>query len=336
MKIRPYLFVFLLLVAVSFFLVSCDDSAISSYTSETVDAVIRIEGLRNSKHIEADISVVSGAFYSISGTGPSNRTISRTVSATESSVQIFSSLVPGLWTFEVSLCTKTGSTILKGRTQTTLSEASNEITVELTEVEGKGSLFLSASITGISTVPFAMTVDCCLTDRFGVKTDKTLEISSSGTGSVTFTDLASGYYELSLVLRDMGGYKVGGARETVRIISSLQSYGSVSIPVTGQDAGEDESDKNAWVSMDVENSMTETATFKLSKSGNRLAPVFDKDVSSLVLSSCTYQWYEDGEKITGERNASFIVKRTSGRWRYDLVISFADGSKSSAGMSIQF
>lgn len=334
MKIRPYLFV--LLIVFSFFLVSCDDSAPSSYTAETVDAVIRIEGLRSSKHIEADVSVVSGAFYSISGTGPSNRTISRTISATESSVQIFSSLVPGLWSFEVRLCTKTGSTILKGKTQATLSEASNEITVELSEVEGKGALFLSASITGISTVPFAMTVDCSLTDRYGVKTEKTLEISSSGTGSVTFNDLASGYYELSLILRDMGGYKVGGASETVRIISSLQSYGSVSIPVTGQDAGDDESDKTAWVSMNVKNAMTETATFRLSKSGKRLAPVFDTDVSSLVLSSCTYQWYEDGEKLTGERNASYTVKRTEGRWRYDLVITFADGSKSSAGMSIQF
>ncbi len=334
MNTRPYSYIILLLV-LSVFLVSCDDSFSGSYTSKTVDAVIRIEGLRTSKHIEADISVVSGAYYSISGTGPKGRTINRTINASDSSVQIFSGLVAGTWTFDVSLCTKTGTPILRGTKETTLSESSNEITVNLSEVEGKGSLFLSASITGISTVPFSMTVDCVLTDKNGLKTEKTLEIASSGTGSVTFTNLNAGYYDLSLILRDMGGCKVGGATETVRIISSLQSYGSVSIPVTGQDA-DDEVEETGILSMSVKNSMVETKSFAINKSGARLSPVFDSDVSSISFSSCTYQWYEDGSAITGARNASYTVNRTSGRWRYDLVISFSDGSKSSAGINLQF
>ncbi|MCR5761124.1 MAG: hypothetical protein K6F82_03915 [Sphaerochaetaceae bacterium] len=334
---HPYL---LSAIALSLFLsllVSCDDYSFSESTSsQDASVVLQIEGIKSSKHIEADVSSVSGAYYQITGTGPANKGISRTVNASESSVQIFSGLNPGQWTFDVSLRTKAGVTILRGESQTNLSNGSNELSVNLSEVEGKGSLVLSASISGLSSVPQSMTVDCTLTGSSGNQVSKIIEISSSGTGSVTFANLDSGYYDLSLILRDMAGYKVGGAAETVRIISSLQSYGSVTIPVTGQDADDYEEDTYSSLNLIVKSALPVTEIFTISKNGSRLAPVFDSDVSDIVFSSCSFQWYEDGEKITGARSSSYILSRNSGRWRYDLVVTFSDGRKSSAGINIQF
>ncbi|MCR5760736.1 MAG: hypothetical protein K6F82_01860 [Sphaerochaetaceae bacterium] len=309
---------------------SCNEEV--TYSGDT-KLTLYFEGAGSNKHIEAGFTSVTGAVYNISGNGPDNKNVSKSVSAADTASVEFSGLSCGQWSFTVSLCTRNGTAIMKGSETAVLSEGNNELTVNLYESEGTGSLSINISVAGLSVIPSGMKVKSALTDSSGNTINIISYLSDSGTATLSRSNLKNGYYDLNMSLYDISGQRVGGAQETVRILSSMTSQGSVKIAVTGQESS---SAGQAALLMSCKSIREKSRTFTLDKSGSRLSPVFDEDIDTLALSGCSYAWFENGVKIKGASSISYNLSRTSGRWRYDLVITFSDGSRTSAGINIQF
>ena len=161
--------------------------------------------------------------YRVYGSGPVSSSFE--VLTGESSC-VIEDLLPGEWTIGAEGFNSGGAVLFTGETATVLDQDSVDITINLTEPEGEGTLQLSFSWeAGFVADPL---INAVLTSSEGT-TIPLDPVITGGTAAAGAT-LNAGLYELTTQLYD-GGEPAAGAADYIKIIAGLETAGSVNFNV---------------------------------------------------------------------------------------------------------
>ncbi len=254
--------------------------------------------------------------YDIEGTGPYGATFSLN-NVTQNSAAI-NSLVAGAWAISVTARNTEGVAIASGSTAVAVvacQTAQAEVTVR--PLSGTGSFVLSLSWPeNTVNVP---SVTGVLTSRSGQQTPLTITMGSDNfSASYANSSLAAGYYTLSMKISD-GGNLVWGRIESVRIVAGVTTTGSIVLMAADMNPA-NEGNVAITVGADMENPIEITFT------GQTASIVQGADMTVTAATSEPvdgYQWYLNGDPITGATASSITIGSalSAANYRLDLVVT---------------
>lgn len=261
---------------------------------------------------DLDMNVAS---YDVSGIGPDSSTFSQP-GVTETSV-VQNSLAVGAWTIVVEAYN--GEDILIGSGSTAVEIRAGKTTtatVTVTPLDGKGTLSVNVSWTpGLITNPSAVAT---LTPVGGSAQNLSFV---PGTNSLSYNSgktLDMGYYWLQIQLLD-DGVPTWWALEAVRILKDQTTTGTFAL---------DEDDINTGgVSITIVPALQNPITITFSGHVSFLTPGTDMTVTaSTSESGVSYQWYLNGQLLSGETAPSITIGSTLANGNYRLDLAVAKGS----------
>ncbi len=256
------------------------------------------------------------AAYDIQGTGPYGATFSFN-NVTQNSLAV-NSLPAGAWAVSVIARNMSGVAIASGSVAVAVAAnqtAQADVTVR--PLSGTGSFVLSLSWPA-NTVNIPA-VTGVLTSHSGVQTPLTITMSPDNlSASYANSSLAAGYYTLSMKISD-GGHLVWGRMESVRIVSGDTTAGTIALTAADLNPA---NEGNIAIIVDPE--MNNPVTITFTGQSASLAQGTDMTVAAAISDTVdTYQWYLNGDPISGKTAASITIGSAliPGNYRLDLVVT---------------
>ena len=259
------------------------------------------------------------ASYDISGTGPESATFSKTITAGSSTT--IEGLAIGAWTVTVVAKNDSGTTIGSGtETVSVVSNASVSVGVTVLPYSGFGTLDLSVDWTPSEVqIP---NVDGKLVPATGTARDIAFTVDgAAGTANFTATDVAAGFYTLTLKLCD-NGYTTMGAVEVVRIVKDQTSSGNFSFSDINKATGKIDVNITADMGDPLAVAISGAAASKPANQALSLTAAV-ADYSGNV----TYVWYVNGEAVETGCAYSFGTDWAQGFYRVDVTAYSANGKR---------
>lgn len=294
---------------------------VPSDEDKTGDLSISVS-LANAKISGADI-VESNFTFKIDGSGPSGNTFSVTTAAGALTANV-TDLAIGAWTISVeafyngvSFGDGSGSVYVN-------ANSTSACAISITPFTGTGTLQIT--VNWDSSMAVSPVLEGTLS-RTGYETVSVAFTMGTGTASATLS-LASGLYDLAIVLKDGSTYEIGGVANKVRITNLLttnavcnivgtEGTGSISISITiNIPASIDAVISGGASSIAQGNSMTLTAS------------------ATGETDTISYSWYLNGRLMgTG---ASYVVPATllPGVYRVDLIADSSDYTRAGSASLI--
>lgn len=261
------------------------------------------------KTIESDIDMQI-TDYSISGICAET---DNTCEATLSSGSNFeTTLDPGTWTLTVQGLNSAGQ--LVGEGSTTVSIVSGETTtasVSITPLPGNGYLGLNVSWpAGVLENP---AVAGTVTPTGGTAQNISFSMAGDGLSASYGDSLSAGYYQVSIQLTDNGTVMWGRnvAARIVRGGSSVENYALV------------EDVNKGGLTLTINETMEQPVNITMSGAVESLTQGESMTVSaSTDQAVSSYQWYLQGQELTGETGSSITIgsSLSPGNYYLDLVV----------------
>lgn len=257
------------------------------------------------------------ATYDIKGTGPNSASFEE-LGITSTTITI-PDLIIGYWVITVDA--KNASGIIIGTGQEIVNVSSQDIiivTVNITPLSGTGTLSLSVDWT--EATQFTGDAEVIGTVEYKTQTGydipEAITFSQTGESAACSTMLQSGYYRLSLEVKQTGidsAYFI----ESVRIVYDVTTSASIFIKDSPQ-VGE--------VDIIIEVDMQNPIDITFNGLQNPLAVGTDMTViASTNPLAESYQWYLDGLELSGKTNSSITIGNELEQGTYELTLIVALG-----------
>jgi hypothetical protein len=257
------------------------------------------------------------ASYTITGVGPGDRSFTET---TVTGAVTVTNLAHGPWTITVEALNAEGTIVGRGVGSVVVS-AGKTVSLQVTvlPLEGFGTLQLTVNWNAADTESPAVTAQ--LLPSSGTAINLGFTIQSPGVAVCSKTDIGTGYYTLTVELRD-SGILVMGAMEVARIVKDQTTSGTFDFTQINVATGN--------ITVNITPALADPITVTLSGQQASLASGAQMTVSTAVppgTGNVSCAWYLNGvSKATG---ASFTVGAGLGPgvYRLDVSVFSADGKR---------
>ena len=270
---------------------------------------------------------MTAATYTVTGTGPNGASF--TATSTGDPVTK-TGLVVGIWTIAVSASNSTADSIGFGSADATVTTgATTDVTVNVIPISGTGTLDLAASWPAAD-VPLP-TIAASLTPVLGAVQPLTFVISGA-TASYTNASVPNGYYTLAFSLLS-NGVKVGGAAETVRIVTGQTTSGTYAFTNVNNPGG--------TLTVTINTNLQNPLLVDLAGGQATMSEGSTQTITASVSNysgSLVYAWYVNGAVQSAATTSSFTFGSGigTGYYQIDAVAYTADGTQAgSATQSVQ-
>lgn len=305
----PLLGLILLLALV----IGCENSG--EATSTTLRLNLASERFRTSRSLLPTAEELTIASVRITGTGPKGQTID--VQSTDQVVEI-GNLTIGTWTLHAVGSNSSGVALVSGNLTTLLSSATNEATLQLTELVGEGSLSIQFSWDP-DQVASDVRLEAQLFDQNGTTVALNVGALNTTAGTVTLAKtLPAGSYFLKVQLYSQN-VLVSGATHALRILDGVTSSGSTELVIGDL--------STAYIIMVVNNTMLPiegliTASPAEAKAGDEVTLSYTPInlPEGVNVDSLQIDWYCEGILVQ-EANADFTSFPLAGVHRYDVIVN---------------
>ncbi len=257
------------------------------------------------------------ASYKITGTGPNSGSFQQSTASGQATI---SDLAFGLWTITVEALNVEGTVIGQGQGSVTVQAGKTvSLQVSVLPLTGFGNLQLTVSWTAADIQSPAVVAQ--LLPASGSAIPLTFSVPGSGTATCTKTNIGTGYYTLTVELRD-NGVLVMGAMEIARIVKDQTSSGTFDFTQINAATGS--------IAVNITPLLDNPIAVTLSGQQATLASGAQMTVTATVpagTGNVAYVWCLNGvSKATG---ASFTVGSglAAGVYRLDVSAFTADGKR---------
>ena len=316
----------ILITLISLAFLGCEQESLSNQRGSVTIHLALGERLLSRTIMPAGDAPLTISYYTITGTGPSEQTLSVTTSNAASSVTLDNLLV-GNWSFIATAYNDTNKALATGTIEEYIIKNDNTIDFPLTQVVGNGNIDLSFTwnthqVHEGSTFNFALYNE---TNTEITAPDYTIEETTnmmSGTSKVEIEALPAGFYrvEASLV---SNGVQIAGFSESIRLIDGTTSSATVAF-IIGK------------VINDIEISIIDNTDSPILGSiiVNPTAPTVNQTVTltynatlpnTIEETDLTYSWFIDGVKVESQTTKVLTINALAGTTRYDVVVGKVDG-----------
>jgi hypothetical protein len=266
------------------------------------------------------------ASYTVSGVGPSQKTFQETTLTGQVTV---SDLAQGPWTVTVEALNAAHTVIGRGVGTVTVNAGKTaSLQVSVLPLEGFGTLQLTVNWTTADVQ--SPTVIAHLLPSSGTAVDLSFSMPSPGTATCTKTNVGTGYYTLTVELRD-SGVLVMGAMEVARIVKDQTTSGTFDFTQINLATGS--------IEVNITPTLDDPITVTLSGQQPTLQSGAQMTVAASVPSgtgNVACAWYLNG--VSKAVGTSYTVGSglAAGLYRLDVSVFSADGKRAgSATCSFQ-
>lgn len=308
-----------LLIVISLFLSGCDLTLAKppSYNIDRPSLVLHLgsSDIATRTIAPTDVAMVID-HYNISGEGPDGEIF--TADGVTGTTHSEDNLAAGDWSITVEAYNSSDDFIASGINSCTITEGgSTDVTITVMPRTGPGTLELNINYpTDIGD----LVIDATLTPYGGAAVELTeTDFTSANPAVYTDPDLAAGYYYLTIMVYD-GTTKLLGRTVSVRILTDETTVGtwtaeSSSTPVGGTSA------------ITIESELYNPLLISFSGDVSPLTAGTDQSITATLSESVsgeTYQWYIDGDAITGETASSITYgdELDLGNHALDLLVVY--------------